>query len=630
MYGLRTDETRPPPIARPPRARARPSQTRTQQDRPAKRRSQSLTERRSHPSARRRSESTESAASIETHSARIGRVGLRIMLLSVVMLLIFGVLAGRLFQVQVLERDRYAGYAANQGIRSVNYAARRGAILDRNYNVLAISDDRPTVYADPRLVISPLTTAVALASVLDIDQATVAKRLASDKHFVYVARQVSPVEGSQVENLELPGVGLTYESSRLRPNGDQLARGVLGAVDIDQNPTAGAEKQFADQLSGTAGRQVATISRDGIPLPASTSIFRAPTPGDDVVLSLHTEIQWITEQALKSAVLRHGAAGATAVVMEVDSGDLLALASVKSDLALSEASVTAHNPAYTDAFEPGSVTKAFTVAAALEEGLTTPDELIDAPAIFRYADKDFREPFRRHDVVLTTREILVKSSNIGTIKLGTRMSSDTLYQYLRAFGLGRFTGPEHQIALPGETHGILASGREWQGTQQATIAFGQGVAVTAVQLAAGFNVMASGGEYVTPRLLLGTVDAEGRFDLAEREAPVSVLSASTSEQMTRMLADVVSEGTGQRAAVSGYSVAGKTGTAQKPHPEGGYSNTNYVSSFVGFLPTRNPVLTIAVILDEPTTEHLAGLVAAPLFAEIAEHAMRILRVASDG
>ncbi len=559
-----------------------------------------------------------------------GRPGLRLALLGVGLILIMGALAGRLFQVQVLERDRYGSYAESQGVTARDISARRGAILDRDYNVLAISDDRPTIYADPRLVVNPSITAAALATVLDIDQTRITQRLASDRHFVYVDRQVTPAQGTRVTELELPGVGLTYESSRILPNGEQLARGVLGAVDIDQNPTAGAEVQFADELDGTDGVRVAAISRDGIPLPARTSVFEAPTPGDDVVLSLNTEIQWMVEQELMRAVVEHDAKGATAVLMEVRTGDLLAVASAQHDRETGEVTTTPHSPAYTDSFEPGSVSKAFTVAAALEEGVTTPTELINATSEYKYADKIFREPYRTVDEILTTEEVLTQSSNIGTIQLAVRIPSPTLYDYLRAFGFGRHTGKGHNPALPGETKGILQSSREWFGTRHATIAFGHGVSVTAVQLTAAYNVMAAGGEYVAPRLHLGNVDVGGRFNPIEREAPVRVLSQGTAGQMVSMLSAVVTNGTGKRAVVPGYEVAGKTGTAQKLAANGTYSEENYVSSFAGFLPANDPQLTVVVLLDEPRKEHIAGLVAAPLFAEISGKAMRILKVAPGG
>ncbi len=563
-------------------------------------------------------------------TAKIGRPGVRLTVMVVVVLLIMGVLAGRLFQVQVIERDRYASYSASQGVTALDIAANRGAILDRNYNVLAISDDRPTIYGDPRLVPNPLTTAEALALVLgfgDTYKARITQRLASDKHFVYIARQVSPEQGQQIRNLGLPGIGLTYESARIRPNGDQLARGVLGAVDIDQNPTAGAEVQFDDELDGIDGRRVAAVSRDGIPLPARTSIFQPPTPGDDIVLSLHTEIQWMVEQALLNAVDEYQAKGATAVLMEVHSGDLLAVASAKRNPETGEVVIPTHNPAYTDSFEPGSVNKAFTIAAVLEEGATTPTEQIEATWQYKYADKVFREPYRAEDKILTTEEILTESSNIGTIKLAIRISSETLYDYLRAFGFGRLTGAGHESALPGESIGILESSRGWFGTQHAAISFGHGVSITAVQLAGAINVLANRGEYVAPRLHLGTVDTDGQFNPVESPEPVRVLSQRTGDQMIDMLSAVVSDGTGKRAGVPGYEVAGKTGTAQKLGSNGQYSDADYVSTFAGFLPADNPRLSVVVILDEPRTQHIAGLVAAPLFSEITEKAMRILKVA---
>ncbi len=552
----------------------------------------------------------------------------RALLLIIATAVALAVLAGRLVQVQWLDRDTYADLGARQGTAQWQIPSVRGAILDRNLNLLAVSDNLPTIWADPREVRQPYETARALATVLDIDVDAIAERLGSDRHFVYVARQVSPAQGAAVAELQLRGIGVRGESSRLRPNGDDFARGLLGAVDIDQNPLGGAEMQFAELLDGTDGREVARIAQSGMPLPNGTEHFEPVNHGDDVVLTLHTQVQWVAERSLTDAVSSTGARGGMVVVLATETGDVLALAAVRRDSETGEIRPVAYNPAYTDAFEPGSVAKSFTVATALEQGLTSPADTYSTPTEYTFADKRFIEPYSQVDRELTTSEILVHSSNIGTIKIAERIGERELQRSLRSFGFGSLTGPDESPALPGESRGILRPATAWQGTDLATIAFGQGIAVTAIQLAAAYNTIANDGMYVTPRLVLGSVGSDGALRPAEPAPARRVLSSQTAAHMGEMLSSVVRDGTGKRAAIPGYRVAGKTGTAQKPSPDGGYSDTDYVSSFAGFLPADRPRLTVVVVLDEPH-EYRAGIVAAPVFAEVAEYALRMLQVSPD-
>lgn len=561
-------------------------------------------------------------------NARAGQPQRRALLLIIAAVIALAVLAGRLVQIQVLDRETYVSLGDRQGTAQWELESVRGAILDRNLSLLAVSDHLPTVWADPRLVTDPAGTATALAAVLDIDTAVVAERLASDRHFVYVARQVSPSAGRAALELDLPGISVRGEYSRLRPNGDEFARGVLGIVDIDENPLGGAEKQFADLLDGTDGREVARIAQGGMPLPIGVQVFEPANNGDDLVLTLHTQTQWVAEQTLVEAVEETGARGGMVVVMQVATGDVLALAGVVRDLDTGDVTSTAYNPAYTDTFEPGSVAKTFTLAAVLEAGLTTPDEVHRTPVRYTFADRVFVEPYSRVDREMTTREILTYSSNIGTIQLAERLGAEDLQRQLRAFGFGRLTGGGQTVALPGESRGILLPANAWHGTDLATIGFGQGIAVTAVQLAAAYNAIANDGVYVTPRLVLGSVGSEGTLRRADPAATDRILSPSTAGIVSSMLTDVVNEGTGKRAAIPGYAVAGKTGTAQKPSADGGYSDAAYTSSFAGFLPADRPELTVVVVLDEPD-EYRAGIVAAPVFAEVAEYALRVLQVAPD-
>lgn len=556
---------------------------------------------------------------------QVGTPRRRVAWLLVFVVLGFVGLAGRLAQIQVFGRETYTALGDRQAIAASDIPASRGAILDRDFSVLALSDGRPTVWADPRLVTDPYATALALGSVLDIDVDLIRSRLASDRHFVYVDRQVTQDERLAVEALELGGVNFTEEMTRLLPNGSSLARGVIGSVDPDQEPLSGLEKQFGDVLGGSGGSEVSQVSIDGISLPLGSSYHPAES-GHDLVLTLDTETQWLTEQVLLDAVTTSNARGAMAVVMETTSGEILALASVRRDEETGEAAVLNYNAPYVDSFEPGSVLKAFTIAAALEEQQVRDDELFSVPPEYDFADKTFREPFASAPRAMTTSEILAKSSNIGTIMIAERLGRDQLYRYLEQFGFGSVTGVDGGPAVPGEASGILLPASEWHGTAQATISFGQGVAVTAVQLAAGFNTIANDGIYLLPSISAGTVGPDGTFHAASGGERRRVVSASTARDVRAMLESAVTNGTGGNAAIDGYAVAGKTGTAQKPlDGQSGYSETAYMSTFAGFVPADDPALTIVVTIDEAES-YLAGVVAAPVFADIAEYALRVQRV----
>jgi cell division protein FtsI (penicillin-binding protein 3) len=559
-------------------------------------------------------------------TGRVSTVRRRNAWLIIVTLLGLGVLAGRLVQIQVLDRAAWAELGDSQSVAARDLPASRGAILDRDLGVLALSDGRPTIWADPRLVIDPAATAAALASVLEIDQAVVEARLASGRHFVYISRQVEPAQQEVVAEMQLPGIASSDEMTRLLPNGRDFARGLLGSVDPDQLALSGLEMQFTDLLTGTEGHEIAETSLGGITLPSGIALHESALPGDDVVLTIHTETQFLTEQALIAAVAGSSAKGASAVVMEVESGEILAIAGVVRDPETGEVSVAGYNPAYVDAFEPGSVNKTFTIAAALEEGRIRPDQIFSVPPNYEFADKVFQEQYAAEPRALSTGEILAISSNIGTIQIAEAIGEDRLYQYLIAFGFGSTTGPDGTQAVPAETAGILHETPDWHGTALATISFGQGIAVSGVQLAAAYNTIANDGVYIAPSIHKGTVSSDGAFHPIPGSDRRRVLGAETAAIVRGMLGLVVTEGTGKLAAIDGYLAGGKTGTAQKPYTDrAGYSETAYTSTFAGMVPIDRPALTIVVTIDE-AEDYLAGRVAAPVFSEIAEYALRVLRV----
>jgi cell division protein FtsI (penicillin-binding protein 3) len=558
----------------------------------------------------------------------VGYRGRRIGLLILCASLIFTLFTVRLVDIQILNRNQYIDGINGHIVRS-SISGSRGAILDRDGSVLAFSDTLPTIGANPRSVIHLYDVASQIAPLIGESQATIIDRLRSDKAYVHLKRQVTPNIGDQIRQLGLVGIEIRDEPARRYPNGAAFARNVIGNVDVDQKPLSGLELQFASLLSGQAGSRtnfVSGTSSGSVRLPGADIAFEPAQPGQSLITTLHAPTQLLVESILQKAVTVSGANWGTAIVLDVATGEVLALADVGNSSTAEQARVTGSSGAYINSFEPGSATKPFTIAAALEEGRIAPDQIIKVPASYKYSDKVFKEPYVGEDRELSISEILAKSSNIGTIRIAEKLGKDHLYSYLRAFGFGEFTSGEAGVpAWPGETRGKLHPPTQWEGTGLANIAFGQGVSVTGIQLAAAFNTIANDGEYVAPSLILGKAGSDGVMRPFPSGVRRQVVSATTAKTMRDMLAGVVTQGTGTRAQVDGYSVAGKTGTAEKALKDrAGYSD-DYTATFAGFVPAENPRLTIVVVLDEPD-EHLAGLTAAPVFSDIATGALRALGV----
>ena len=556
----------------------------------------------------------------------MGYRGRRIGLLILCTSLIFAVLTARLVDIQILNRNQYIDGINGHSVWS-SISGSRGAILDREGSVLAFSDTLPTIGANPQSVEHPYAVASQIAQLIGESQGTLIDRLTSDKAYVHLKRQVTPNIADQIRQLGLVGIEIRDEAARRYPNGAAFARNVIGNVDVDQKPLSGLELQFAPLLSGQAGSRTNFVSGTGsVRLPGDDIAFEPAQHGQSLITTLHAPTQLLVESVLQEAVAVSGANWGTAIVLDVATGEVLALADIGSSSTAKQARVTGSSGAYINSFEPGSATKPFTIAAALEEGRIAPDQIINVPARYKYSDKVYKQQGVNEDRELSVSEILAKSSNIGTIRIAEKLGKDHLYSYLRAFGFGEFTSGQAGVpAWPGETRGKLHPPTRWEGTGLANIAFGQGVAVTAMQLAAAFNTIANNGKYVAPALILGIAGSDGAIHPISPGLQRQVISATTAATMRDMLAGVVTQGTGTRAQVDGYSVAGKTGTAEKAWKDRrGYSD-DYTATFAGFVPAQNPRLTIVVVLDEPD-EHLAGLTAAPAFSEIATGALRALGV----
>jgi cell division protein FtsI (penicillin-binding protein 3) len=557
--------------------------------------------------------------------------------------LLFMVTFGGLVNIQIINAPDYADRSVRQRARTVELVATRGRVYDREGDVLATSVQSATIYADPRAYrptetpagtpVPPAASAAAvaaeLAPLVGVDVATLTERLERDAHFVYVARQLDWEVGQEIRELDLPGIGFLTEPRRVYPAGG-LAGQVVGFTGIDGEGLQGLESQYDQILRGRPGMLAFEQAPGGLGIASGARELVPPDPGTDLVLTIDREIQHAAERAAADAVAEFNAVGASVVVLEVGTGEMLAMASAPTydpNRRTESDHANWRNRAVTDIFEPGSTQKALTVAAAIEEGLITGPTSMTVENGIRVGGKTFTDAYSHPTETWTVSEIMERSSNVGTIKIAQQLGAERLDAYLRDFGYGRPTG----VGFPGEGGGLLMSTADWWATSLPTIAIGQGVAVTLVQLANSYATLANDGVAVQPRIVRGTVGDDGRLTPAAAPTVREVISADTALQVRQMLeAAVVGEhGTGARAAVPGYSVAGKTGTARKPN-EGarGYSS-EYIATFVGFAPVDNPQLVVAVMVDEPRPFY-GGLVAAPVFSEVMQAALTARRILPDG
>jgi cell division protein FtsI (penicillin-binding protein 3) len=548
----------------------------------------------------------------------------RLIALLVVLGLALSAVAVRLWTVQGPGGREYASLGRSQRLRSAVLPAERGAIVDRNGVELAMSTQRRTVWADPRAVRDPAAAAKALAPVLRQSVRSLQERLTANAGFVYLARKVEDPVADAVAALAIPGVGLRDEPKRVDPAG-ALAAPVLGQVGLDDEGLSGLELQYENELAGRDGTLMVEKDPSGNDIASGVHELRSASPGNQLVLTIDRAVQFETERVLADQIVASRAKGGIAVVMDPRTGEILAMANLVAGPAGSAPVPPADNMAVTRVYEPGSVNKMITVSAALEEGVVRPTDTFVVPDHMGVADATFHDSSPHATEVMTVERILAESSNVGAIMIGQRLGKGHIDSYLRAFGLADRTG----LGFPGEAKGILPDPDEWSGTSIATLPIGQGVAVTAVQMLTAYNTVANGGVYVAPSLVTRVVDADGKAREVRRPEPRRVVSEETARAVTRMLEQVVTDGTGTAAAVPGYRVAGKTGTASKPL-EGavGYEAGAYVASFAGFLPAGSPRLSAIVILDEPTP-YYGGLVSAPVFSQLAGYGVRVLAVPPD-
>ncbi|MDP9267564.1 MAG: transpeptidase family protein [Acidobacteriota bacterium] len=547
-------------------------------------------------------------------------------------LLCFWMLAigARLVYLQVFHYGDFAKQAQRQQQRSIDVAPIRGVVYDRSGHELAMSVSVDSIFAVPSEIPDQQSTAEVLAKVLGTDADDVLARLRGSRAFAWVARKVDNDTSERVRALNLRGIYFQKESKRFYPKND-LAAPVLGYVGLDDAGLSGVEREFDQRLRGKPGRMLITMDAKRRWF---GSVERQPQPGDNLVLTIDEKIQYIAERELAAAMARTHAAAGTVMVQNPHTGEILALASRPSFNPNALRGVTPEqlkNRAVSDVYEPGSTFKVITIAAALEERITNPDESIDCQNGEIYiAGVRIRDHAKFGN--LTVSQILEHSSDVGAIKLGLRLGEERFDRYIRGFGFGAQSGVE----LPGETRGITKPVSRWSKVSIGAISMGQEIGISAVQLAAMVSTIANDGLYTPPRILAASSqhDAAGSQPLQTIAYKVPeqrrVVSALTAVQMRRMMEGVVLRGTGRRALLDGYTAGGKTGTAQKIDPRTGtYSRSQLIASFVGFAPVNTPAITVAVILDSPVGPHEGGQVAAPVFARVAQQVLAYLNVPHD-
>jgi cell division protein FtsI/penicillin-binding protein 2 len=543
----------------------------------------------------------------------------RIRFLVLGFVVVFGVALARAAYVQVVEGGRYEQLASRQHRETIEIPAARGTIYDRTGEPLAIGEQATTVYADPRNVVAPMKAAIKAGETLGIDPDELYPALRDrTKRFVYVERKADPIKAKDLESLAVTGFGFYPEERRAYPQG-RVAAHVLGFAGTDNQGLDGLERSLDKTLAGKPGYEI--VVRDPLGRAIDVVTSRKERPGRNVVLTLDHQLQASAEQILANAVLRWGARGATAIVMDPRSGAILAMANAPTFDANSFSSAPAdarRNRAVTDLYEPGSTFKIVTVAAALEDNLVAPDTSFRLAPTIDVADRTIREAHTRGTETMTVRQILSESSNVGTITIAQRLGGPELASWIDRFGFGKRTG----VDFPGESAGLVLPYEDWSGSTIGTVPIGQGIAVTPLQMVSAYAAIGNSGVIPPAHLIAKVGGRKVRHGKGRR-----IVSRHTADRMTAMFRDVVVEGTGTEAAIPGYTVAGKTGTANKA--ENGVYVSKYVASFVGLVPARKPRLAILVMVDEPRGQIFGGVVAAPIFRDIARFALQYLEVPPD-
>lgn len=521
----------------------------------------------------------------------------------------------RLGFIQIFKASSYFSMAQNQSRTVIEMQPARGRVFDSRGREMALDVRLDSLYAVSKEVKNKAQVADQLALILGMDRATILERLSREKLFVWISRKISPSKADAVRKLKVDGLNFVKESQRVYPKGETACH-LLGFTDIDNNGLEGIELFYNSFLKGVPGWRLAQKDAKQRELISKQLEMVPPVDGYNIHLTIDEVIQSIAERTLAQTCKKRNALGGSIVVMDPKSGDILAMAMYPLyDLNNAKRSKMEHrrNRAVTDLFEPGSVFKVFTLAGILQEKIFGLEEKFDCErGNWAVAGKVLHD---HHGYgVLTYREIIEKSSNIGTVKGAMRLGADKLHKTIKDFGFGSKTG----IGLAGEINGLVPHPKNWSRSSIINIPIGHGVAVTPIQLASAFGAIANNGLLMKPRIITHIDDAQGKIVQSYDPEPVKqVVSKETALQVRTVLEGVVSRGTGKKAAVPGFRAAGKTGTAQKILPNGTYSHDHFWASFVGFVPYDEPRLVISVSIDEPRPVYYGGEVAAPAFSKVA-------------
>jgi cell division protein FtsI/penicillin-binding protein 2 len=535
-------------------------------------------------------------------------------------LLCFLIIVGRAFWLQGVQGSKLASEAVSQQTETVTVPGLRGDLLDRRGNKLAASEDAATIYATPYQVKNPPQAAAKLAPILKETKAEVLEALTVESGFSYLAHKVDLGTAAKIEALNLEGIGQLPDTRRTYPQGE-MAGQVIGAVGSENEGLTGLELGEESVLGGTNGEQ--RIVHDALGQPIRLETVKEAENGEDIQLTLDPVIQRETERVLAGVGETYSPTGATAIVVDPRTSQVLAMANwppVNPEDLSEVSNEDLLNKATGFNYEPGSTFKAFTVAAALEEKLVTPTSEFVLPPSIQVADRTIKDAEERGTETMNVGEILARSSNVGAVTIGLKVGAEKFSKWIDRFGFGSPTG----IQFPNEEQGIVPSLDQYSGSTMGNLPMGQGLAVTPIQMVAGYTAIANGG-ILRPPQLIKKVGEEAVQEPKGRR----VISTQTSTEIREMLEGVLAPGgTASEVSVPGYTLAGKTGTAQVAE-NGGYSKTKYIASFIGFAPAQNPQLLAAVIVDEPQGEIYGGSVAAPAFGQIAEFALPYLGVPQE-
>ena len=544
-----------------------------------------------------------------------------------VMILVSGGLVWRLVYFQILDSERYIAHGASQRMKTEKVFAQRGSILDRHGVDLAVSVPRRSLVADARLVEDPVLTAKALIQIIGGDLEELEKKLSSGKRFVYLARQVEDRFADAVLSLKLSGVYTQKEQSRVRPDGDSVLA-IVGRTDIDGKGISGLEKSHDAYLAGENGLKIVERGPRGSTIPGGEYSLEAAENGETIVSTLDRSLQFQAEKILISGVDKAEAKGGLLVAMRPSTGEILASVAVERNPDGVTQQVSEHRSA-TWTFEPGSIIKPLTFSAVMDAGVASIDSVRKVEDEIHVHDSDFSDWFDHEEAEWSVSEILYRSSNVGTILWAQEIGASLLHNKLQKFGLGR----KSELNFPGEANGILLPVEKWSGTSLPTIAIGQGVSVTPLQMLTAYATLANRGLKPAPTLIRSMGNNVDMTFESLKTQPERIIESQTADSLVQIIETVVSSGTGRNAQVPGYRVAGKTGTAWKPQL-GGYGeekeDRRYVVSFAGFFPVDDPEIVALVVVDEPSSNaDSGGKAAAPIFADFAKFAARQLRIPSE-